>query len=321
MNDNEEIIKLYQEGLTLKEIADLKKMAPKTIGKILKNAKISFRKRYLSDFNDSEVQEVILKYKNNKNIKELAKEHNISAPAISRLLKSKNIEVKFIGRQYDILRQTPINKKQQELIVGSVLGDGCLYREGKGLYKLSFGHCEKQKEYFLWKYAMLDPFVNTYRKSIDKRGNSIMYQTTTICHKDFAKFAEMFYDKNRKKHIPDNLDMYLTPLSLCTWYLDDGSLNEGVNARIHTLCFDYNDNVKLQNYLVRCFDLRSKIWKRTYKNKEYYGLSLNKKNTQKLSDIIRPYVVDCMKYKIMPEILEPSTTICLTENKISDDRV
>lgn len=313
-DDNSEIIKLYQDGLTLKQIAKIKKIAPKTIGKILKNAKISFRKKYLIDLTDKEVEDIIFKFKNKKTIKEIAKEYEISAPAISRLLKSKQIEVVCSERKYDILRQTPINKKQQELIVGNVLGDGCIYREGKnGLYKLSFGQCEKQLEYFLWKYAMLDPFVNTYRKSIDKRGNSIMYQAATICHKDFKKFADMFYDQNRKKHIPDNLDMYLTPLSLCVWYLDDGSLNSGVNARIHTLCFTYEDHIKLQDYLVRCFDLRSKIWKRNYKNKIYYGLSLNKENTQKLSDIIRPYVVDCMKYKIMPPSLEPSTTTCLTE--------
>ena len=71
--------------------------------------------------------------------------------------------------------------------------------------------------------------------------------------------------------------------------------------RISSMNFTEQENYKLQDYLKRCFDLRSKVMGYKYKGVQYWMLTLNKENTQKLSDIIRPYVVDCMKYKLMPE--------------------
>ena len=42
---------------------------------------------------------------------------------------------------------------------------------------------------------------------------------------------------------------------------------------------------------------------------------VEQKNTQKLSDIIRPHVIDCMRYKLMSE---SSTTTCQAPNKGED---
>lgn len=318
MTNNKDIVTLYNNGLTIRQISEKTGIKCHKVNSILKEEKVTWKRRYLSDLSEVEIKEITNKFSNNITIKEIAKEHTISAPAISRLLKLKGFEVISSLRKYDILRQSSISKRQQDFIVGTLLGDGCLYKEGKNtLYKLSFCHCEAQFEYFHWKVAYMDPFINGFNKNVDKRGNSVMYHAATICHKDYKKFADMFYDENRKKSVPNNLDMYLTPLSLAVWFCDDGNLNEGVNARFSTMGFDYKDHEKLQSYLLRCFDLRSKIFEYKYKSKLYYGLSMNKKNTQKLSDIIRPHIVECMKYKIMPP-LEPSTTTCQTFKKNDD---
>lgn len=306
--EDKEICKFYESGLNIKEISEKLNKSYESIRKILKNNKIKWRRNYLSDLNEVQITDIIYRYKNNQTINEIADWYEFSSPAISRLLKSKNINVISSSRKYDILRETPINNIQRQVIVGTLLGDGCLYKDNiKSNYKLSFGHCEAQEEYFHWKIAMLDPFINTFRKSPDKRGNSIMLQTATICHQDFNAFANLFYDKNRIKHIPKNLDMYLTPLALAIWIQDDGNLNNNVNMRIATMGFTEEENYLLRDYLLRCFFLKSKVMGFKYKNKQYYQLSLNKENTQKLSNIIRPYVTDSMKYKIMPE---PSTTTC-----------
>jgi hypothetical protein len=161
----------------------------------------------------------------------------------------------------------------------------------------------------------MDPFINTYRTSIDKRGNSTMLQTATICHKDFNRFADMFYDQSRVKHVPDNLDLYLTPLALAVWVQDDGNLKSGINMRIASMGFTKEENEKLKSYLKQCFDLNCKVMEFKYKSKLYYQLTFDKVNTQKLSDIVRPYIVDSMKYKIMPE---SSTTTCQTSPKDDD---
>jgi len=156
---------------------------------------------------------------------------------------------------------------------------------------------------------MLSPFISNFSINIDKRGNSIMHSATTVSHKGLNLFGEMFYDENRIKHIPQNLEKYLTPIALATWILDDGNLNEKVNMRIASMGFTKEENYTLIDYLKRCYDLDSNIRYYNKKDKIYPLIVLNKENTQKLSDIIRPYVVNSMKYKLMSE---SSTTICQT---------
>jgi len=97
--------------------------------------------------------------------------------------------------------------------------------------------------------------------------------------------------------------------------MDDGNLKSGVNMRLCTQGFSYEDHLVLQRYLKSVFGIRSKISEFKSKNKIYNHITINKRNTQILSDIIRPHVIDCMKYKIMPE---SSTTTCQTSEKEDD---
>lgn len=319
MTIEKDIVTLYETGLTIREIATRINFSYEKTRQILKKNKVKFRKSYLSDFTEQQIQDVIKKFDNNVSIKDIAKWYEISPPAISRLLVANGRKPIAISRKYDIIRETPINSVQKQILVGTLLGDGCLYRDSnKSNYKLSFGHCKKQEQYFHWKMIMMDPFINTFRESIDKRENSIMLQTTTICHKDFNQFANMFYDESRIKHVPDKLDLYLTPLALAVWVQDDGNLKSGVNMRIASMGFTEKENYKLRDYLKSCFDLNSKVMGFKYKGKQYYQLTLNKENTQKLSDIIRPHIVECMRYKIMSE---SSTTACQTSENNSDDDI
>ena len=313
MIEEKDIVILYEAGLTIREVAERINFSYEKTRQILKSQKVKWRRNYVSDFTPDQVSDILKKFDDKITIEEIAKWYEISPPAISRLLRAHNRQPVAIFRKYDILRQTPINSIQKQFIVGCTLGDGCLYTDTKhGNYKISFSHCKAQEQYFHWKIAMMDPFINTFRESIDKRGNSVMLQTTTICHKDFNIFAKMFYDENRIKHVPDNLDMYLTPMALAVWVQDDGSLNAGVNMRIASMGFTEAENYKLRDYLKQCFNLRSKVMGFKYKGKQYWQITLNKENTQKLSDIIRPFVVDCMQYKIMPK---SSTTTCQISEK------
>lgn len=306
MTENK-FVQEYELGFTIRQIAEKNNVSYETVRKAIKG-KVQFRKKYISDFTEEEKLNIVESYKNGDSIAVIAKANNISSPALSRLLKAYNIDVIVPGRKYDILRAVPISNIQKQFIIGHLLGDGCAYKDcPNGNFKLTVAHKEKHAEYFHWKISMLDPFINTWRRSVDKRGNSIMLQTTTICHQGLNQIANDFYLPSRVKIVPKNLDKYFTPLSLAVWIMDDGSLNAGVNMRIATQGFSDEDQVTLQDYLKRIFGIKSKIMGFKYKGKEYKQLTLNKENTQKLSDIIRPHVVECMKYKLMPE---SSTTTC-----------
>jgi hypothetical protein len=66
------------------------------------------------------------------------------------------------------------------------------------------------------------------------------------------------------------------------------------------MSFTYEENIILQNMLLSVFNIKSKVMGFKYKEKQYWQITLNKKNTQKLSDLIREYVIESMIYKIMP---------------------
>jgi phage antirepressor YoqD-like protein len=298
MINEQQIIKLYKiNKLTIVEIAKQLQLKKWLVRKILIDNNVDWNRKYISDFTDDQINDIVAQHSSGIAIKNISKQYQISAPAISRILQSNNIQIINSTHKYDDLRIIAITDLQKQFIVGTILGDGCLSRDTeKSNYKLSFGHCEKHKEYFDWKMSIMIPFITHSHKSIDKRGNSIMWQAGTISHPGFNKFANDFYDNNRVKIIPTNLDQYFTPLALAVWIMDDGNLNAKVNMRIASMGFTEQDNYLLQNYLYRTFNLQVKL----RISEGYASIWINKVNTQILSDIIRPYIVPCMSYKIMP---------------------
>lgn len=298
MLDEKNIIEIYQNNnFTIKQIAIQFNSSYEIIRELLKKNHIAWKRKYVSNFTNEQIQNIIMQYQDGNTIKQIAAQYEISAPAISRLLKINNVQVICSMHKYDNLRQMPFTDTQKQFIVGNLLGDGCLYKETeKSNYKISLGQCEEQKKYFDWKVAIMQPFITCFRRSVDKRQNSIMWQAASITHPDFNNFGKAFYDSNKIKTIPPNLDRYFTPLTLAIWIMDDGYLNAGVNMRIATMSFTEAEHYILQDYLYRIFNLKSKVM--SFGDK-YFQLCLDKDNTQKLSNIIRPYIIPCMSYKIM----------------------
>lgn len=243
---------------------------------------------------------------------------NVSRVTVIRYLKKFNIDINPKQRKYELIKKIPFTKEQKEFLVGTLLGDGCIAPTGRKnkSYHFLVGHCEKQKDLLMWKKIVLGNFVNVINKRIDKRGNSIMYNFSSITHNEFRFFYNLFY-QNGKKIIRDELINYVTPFSLAVWIMDDGSLNKGVNLRLSTDGFSKEDNEKLQYILKVNFDIRSKVCTYQRNNKAYYFISLNKENTIKASKLTEKYFVDCMKYKLY----RSSTTNMPNVNIIDDDRV
>lgn len=253
---------------------------------------------------------------------EIAEILQVSQRTVVRYLKRYQIDVNPKQRKYELLKRVPLNKEQKEMIVGTLLGDGCIAPHGRKnkSYRLLIGHCEKQYDLVLCKKAILGNLVNTIRRQVDKRENSTMYSFTTITHNELKRFYELFYENN-KKVIRDELINYLTPRALAFWIMDDGGSGFNQNKvyiRLHTECFTEQENIKLQGMLKAAFDIRSKVCKYNRNGKEYCYLSINKENTIKMSKIVEEYFVDCMKYKIYTD---PQRLECQSLSKDSGDTV
>ena len=227
---------------------------------------------------------------------EIAEIYDVDRRTINRWFEKFNITVKNNKRKFELIKATPFEKRQRELIVGTLLGDGCIAKHGKD-YRLVCGQCEKQKDFLFWKKSELGNFVNKVNKRIDKRGNSTMFTFNTVTHNGLKKFYELFYENNKKVVRPEMAN-YLTPFGIAVWIMDDGSLNKNVNMRLATDGFSYDDNFVLQG-IFKTYDINVKICEYMRRNKTYYYLSFNKRNSILLTQLISPYVIDSMKYKLV----------------------
>lgn len=294
MKNMESYVIDYKNGMYIKDISLKYNVSENEIRNVLKT-NLNWYSRSVSELSQEEIEKIITSYKSEVSIIEIADIFNISAPSIIKLLRASGINrIYHKGRKYDILKASPFTHKNKEFIVGTMLGDGCIRKSGK-IPRLCIVHSKKFELYFHWKIAQLDKYFNLWREQIHPRKNSTLLYSETLQHNGLIEFYNKFYI-NGKKIVPDNIEEYITPYGLAIWFMDDGTLNNPSNQRIHTNSFKYEDQVKLQNLLKINFDLECKIL--TRKDGQHI-LSFNSKNSKKMTEIIRPYVIPSMTYKLV----------------------
>ncbi len=212
---------------------------------------------------------------------------------------------KFWNKKWKTIKDSLVlTKRQRELIIGSLLGDGTM-RIGKNARHANFKveHCLAQKDYVFWKYNIIKDFVFTepklsfrYRKDGDKYPKSWWFRT--IRHPFLTEIYHSFYTGERfrtgRKIIPDSLINEVTPFALAIWIMDDGSYNQK-SIDISTYSFSSDDIKKLQVIFRRVFGIEAKF----YKDRDIgYRMYFSIEETQALIQIIHPYFINSMRYKI-----------------------
>lgn len=136
-----------------------------------------------------------------------------------------------------------LSKRQRELLVGTLLGDGHLETQTRGnTYRLRVEHSEKQKEYLFWLYYEFKEWVLQEPKRKVRTDGRVSYEMVTVSHSAFRFYAHQFY-VDGKKVIPKLFSKMLTPLGIAIWYMDDGSLKSSRHTtfNIHTLGYSHSD--------------------------------------------------------------------------------
>ena len=102
--------------------------------------------------------------------------------------------------------------------------------------------------------------------------------------------------KNKIKIIPYNIVEYLTPLALTIWIMDDGTkVSKGL--KLNTNTFTYSECVLLVKVLYENFNLKSSV--QSAGAKDQYVIYIWKESLPLLRNIVSPYIVPEMKYKII----------------------
>ncbi len=192
-----------------------------------------------------------------------------------------------------------MTQKQDQIIIGSILGDGCLEKNGTN-HRLRFFHSPKQIEYLFWKYnSLIDLTISrpktsftALQKKTKKRYLTCHFSTLTL--KELNCYRELFY-QNKKKIVPLKIKKLLTPLALAVWYMDDGYKRNDCSAlRINSDSFTLNEQQILKNALEENFNIEVHI----HKKGKYFNLYIPSKYSQKFSKIVCPYIVPSMRYKL-----------------------
>jgi hypothetical protein len=189
----------------------------------------------------------------------------------------------------------------QELILGTLLGDGSIYSTHKNYKTICFNQSTKQKDYFEYKTKLFGKLFIP-QKSQKSGYGSIMLRGLLKSNLSILNLTKICCDKKGKKTINKEWLDRLSPLSLAFWYMDDGSIFsrderlQKPRCRMNTQGFSLKENKLLKEMLKNKFDIEVSIGKKEiYKG---YILLFNRKNTEKFCSLIAPYICKSMKYKL-----------------------
>lgn len=207
-----------------------------------------------------------------------------------------------------------LSSRQKEIVYGVVWGDGYLQPTGVKNARLRIEHSLKQKEYAEWIYKELKnlfahaphslqrvhPFTKRTYEYVRLQSHSSPW---------FGKLRKIFYE-NGKKRIPNEISRFLSsPLTLAVWYMDDGYYyQKDKSAHIYLPKYSANELMRLINAIERRFAFRAKYYCRP--DRRACHLTINGDDLRRFAQIIRPYMIAGMQYKIPPD---PVTTA--SENK------
>jgi hypothetical protein len=209
---------------------------------------------------------------------------------------------------------TTLSKEVECIILGSILGDGSLFKYAKSRNAIfAFRHSIIQKEYFYWKASSLAKISSLksiqiqkpdgYSKNAKLLFTSKSLNSLTVLHKEI---------KDGKRYLlKDKWLNGLKPISLMIWWCDDGSLIS--NWRKGVLCTDGFDESFVKGlvwYLEDVWKVKSscRFMKRNprllesgnYSKDGYFRIWFENSELKNFFRIIIPYIpVKEMIYKFL----------------------
>lgn len=191
---------------------------------------------------------------------------------------------------------------QKQVLVGILLGDATL-RIGETAKNpnLKYDQSIEKKDLVNLIYLIFEPFVGT-PPSVRKRNgkdHSFWFRTFRLPELDF--YHKQFYTLNGLNQcvrgVPELLHRWITPISLAFWFMDDGRKTK-YGYYLHTECFSLTDCKYLQRVLGKNFGLEVGIHRDQRANATYYKLSIRASSRDKFTQLVRPYILSCMQYKL-----------------------
>jgi hypothetical protein len=181
--------------------------------------------------------------------------------------------------------------EQKEIILGTVMGDGCLLLNSNGNAHLQVAHSVRQRAYLDYKHDLLRPFsrpINVHRR-LDPRHGKI-YETHrfhTVCHPHLTTLRQTAYPAGDKV-LSEFFDRHLTPRALAFWFMDDGGNSRGSTLTICTVSFDATDIQRIAEHLkgwgLKAWERKRRLW-------------ISAESKRRFVELTGDHVIPSMRYK------------------------
>ena len=188
---------------------------------------------------------------------------------------------------------------QREIVVGLLLGDGHLETQNGGrTYRLKIEHTYRQKEYTDWLYRIFKDWVITPPQEKKQTVWGVEYKKywfSTLSHGAFRFYGKQFY-KQKRKIIPRLIGKWLTPVAMAIWFMDDGSIKSKRHRALilNTQSFTKPELIGLIEVVKKKFGVEMTF----RKQRDLYQLAVSGESAKKFADIVRPYILPSMAYKL-----------------------
>lgn len=259
---------------------------------------------------------------NNKPYKsksECSRDLNITRNTILKYINSNDIyKYKYLFSykkltNKELLSYNIISNKTYEVITGELLGDGHI-RNNKNNGRLEFTFSSNILYYINYlKFNVLKDICNDTKPTPWPKENPTQYWFSSKympilfnIHKEWYKLNTNKLNSSYKynKILPNNIYDLLTPISIAHWLMGDGYYDNGDKTIIFcTDNFTKDEVLLLINILNNKFNIKSTLVKRNYKDKynneiNHYRLRISRLNLNKFINLIKPYMIPEMYYKL-----------------------
>lgn len=225
-----------------------------------------------------------------------------------------------------VLRED-LSESQLQMVLGTMLGDGTI--QPPNIYRVT--QCDAQKDYAQLKLSMLEAFVKKGSALKKGHGKSPL-SGRKLTHWTFHTNSSVAFQELRVLIYPDGIRSLATDWhllcderALAFWFCDDGSsrynrirgkMTGYPSVSLHTQNFTREDVVKLQEWLLSKWDLRSNIVHvgppkgMAYNPDLNWQLDLHGKSAWDFLELVAPFVPEGFRYKILDKPVSVTCKKC-----------
>jgi hypothetical protein len=180
-----------------------------------------------------------------------------------------------------------LSEVQRDVILGSLLGDGAMRCKTNAL--LEVNHSSHQRSYVDWKYRQLVNLVLTPPRARKGNGGRTAYRFVTRSLPELTPYFRLFYETGRKR-VPE---LELSRVALAVWFMDDGSRSRNA-VYLNTQQYDETSQRRLLAVLHHQWGIEGTL----NRDKTYYRIRITVDGTKRLVELVEPYVLPELRYKL-----------------------